>query len=101
MNQIKSNYKEVAELNPRLAALLNTLNSYVSDKSLDVFFSFRVDENNVLSLSCEIEKIVDEEDGTTENAYYVVLFDDEESLQLFSNLHRSSMISISVNSLTK
>lgn len=71
MNQIKSIYKEAAELNTRLVALLNTLNSYVSDKSLDVFFSFRAHENNAFSLSCEIEKIVDEEDGTTEYEYCV------------------------------
>lgn len=92
MNQLKKIYKEATELNTRLAALLNTLNSYVNDKSLDGFFSFRADENNALSLSCEIEKILDEEDGTTEYEYCVVLFDDEKSLQKFLSLDRSSMI---------
>lgn len=92
MNQIKKIYKEASELNTKLAALLNTLNSYVNEKSIDGFFSFRPDENNCLSLSCEIEKVVDEEDGTTEYEYYVILFTEEESLQEFLSFDRSSMI---------
>ncbi|MCB5953670.1 hypothetical protein [Enterococcus sp. CWB-B31] len=92
MNRINKIYKEAVELNTRLTASLDTLNSYVSENSIDGFFSFRSDENNRLSLSCEVEKIVDEEDGITEYEYYVVLFHEEASLQAFLNMDRSSMI---------